>query len=402
MRLTIVVQRYGLEVNGGAEQHARWLAEQLAPSHNVTVLTSCALDYITWEDAYPAGESELNGIRVVRFPVDARRDWRRAVKESAAIMTREHSLFDEIAWVRNQGPYAGGLFDYLRESYRDTDAFIFFTFHYATTYFGLPVVSDKSVLVPTAHDDPFVHMPVYRPVFHLPRGIIYNTEPERALVQRVTRNSHIPGTVAGVGVKPPPEDVSASRFRQKYGIADHFLLYIGRIHESKNVPELLDYFERYRAETAAEEPSLKLVLAGKSHLQLPEHADIVPIGFISEQDKLDAIAAADLVVLPSLYESLSMITLESWSVGTPVLVNERCEVVRYLCRRSHGGLYYETYDEFRATLATLLGSDALRRGLGRQGQQFVFQHFNESVIVARYTDFLESLFANPVTIDRKA
>ncbi len=394
-RLTIVVQRYGVEVNGGAEQHARWLAERLAEQSSstgdeVTILTTCALDYITWADHYPAGEETINGVRVRRFPVDAPRDWKKAQRQTRLVMTHQHTLFDEVTWVKDQGPFSSPLFAAIRRAYETTDAFIFYTFHYATTYFGLPIVSDKAFLVPTAHDDPFVHMALFRPLFHLPRGIFYLTEPERTLVQRVTRNEYVPNTVAGVGIEIPM-DVSAERFRQKFGLAEPFLLYVGRIDESKNVPELLDFFVRYRATASG---PLKLVLLGKSHLTLPDHPDIVHLGFLPDADKQDAIAAAALVVLPSLYESLSMITLEAWAGGTPVLVNEQCEVVKYLCRQSNGGLYYRTHDEFAASLQHLLGSDTLRRQMGAQGRHFVMRHYRPEVVLQHYTTLLDA--ARPV------
>lgn len=385
-RIAIVVQRYGREVNGGAEQHARWLAERLAASADVTVLTTCALDYITWADHYSAGESDIDGVRVCRYPVDAVRDWKRAQRQTRLVVNHRHTLFDESRWVHDQGPFSTPLFEAIRRFYETTDAFIFYTFHYATTAFGLPIVSDKAFLVPTAHDDPFVHMAVFRPLFHLPRGIFYLTEPERRLVQRVTRNSYVPHTVTGVGVEPAV-GASAARFREKYGLAGPFLLYVGRVDESKNVPELLDFFTHYRQTNAA---PLKLVLIGQANMPLPNHADILPLGFVSDADRDDAIAAATLVVLPSLYESLSMITLEAWAEGVPVLVNEQCEVVKYLCRQSNGGLYYRTLDEFTAALQLLLGSETLRRQMGLQGQQFVMRHYRPEVVLRHYTTLLDA------------
>ena len=385
-RLAIVVQRYGREVNGGAEQHARWLAERLAATADVTVLTTCALDYITWADHYPPGQSDIDGVRVCRFPVDAPRDWQRAQRQTRLVTTHHHTLFDESRWVHDQGPFSTPLFEAIRRAYETTDAFIFYTFHYAPTAFGLPIVSDKAFLVPTAHDDPFVHMAVFRPLFHLPRGIFYLTEPERRLVQRVTRNGYVPHTVTGVGVTPPADAVAA-RFRRKFGLEEPFLLYVGRVDESKNVPELLDFFLRYRQAVAG---PLKLVLMGKANMPLPDHPDIVALGFVPDADKDDAIAAAAVVVLPSLYESLSMITLEAWAGGTPVLVNEQCEVVKTLCRQSNAGLYYRTHDEFDAALQRLLGSESLRRQMGRQGRQFVAQHYRPDVVLRRYTTLLDA------------
>ena len=206
-------------------------------------------------------------------------------------------------------------------------------------------------------------------------------------MQRVTRNHQVPNTLAGVGVALP-DDVSPERFRRRYNLHEPFLLYVGRVDESKNVPELLDYFTRFRQANPA--TPLKLVLIGRANLTLPDHPDIVPLGFLPEADKFDAIAAAAVVTLPSLYESLSMITLEAWAAGTPMLVNEQCEVVKYQCKQSNGGLYYRTADEFDASLQLLLGSDSLRRQMGRQGRQFVSQHYRPDRVVQHYIALLDA------------
>ena len=384
-RVAIVVQRYGEEVSGGAELHARWLAERLLPLAEIHVLTTCAVDYVTWANEYPAKTTLVNGVTVHRFAVDQPRDWAAAQKQTQALLLQEHSLFDEIAWVKAQGPYSTALLTAVRQSYANFDAFIFFTYLYATTYFGLPLVSDKAILVPTAHDEPFLYLPVFRPLFHLPRAIVYNTQTEKRLVNRVTgNNGRAQDIIAGVGVNLP-EQVSAERFRQKYQIDGPFLLYVGRIAHGKNVPELLEDFQRFRQN---QKDPLKLVLIGKANFDLPTHPDIVPLGFLSEQDKFDALQAASVVVMPSLYESLSMIVLEAWLMGRPVLVNGRCAVLRNQCRRSNGGLYYTSYDEFSATLQQLLSNPSLRQQLGRQGQRFAQTEYHWDTIIHRYKTLL--------------
>lgn len=70
LRVALVVQRYGLEVNGGAELLCRMIAERLASRHSVEVLTTCAVDYVTWKNEYAPGLAEVNGIPVRRFRVD--------------------------------------------------------------------------------------------------------------------------------------------------------------------------------------------------------------------------------------------------------------------------------------------------------------------------------------------
>ena len=390
MRIGIVIQRYGEEVNGGAELHARWLAERLIDSADVTILTTCAIDYQTWADFYPAGETMINGVRVRRFPIDETRNWHKAQIATKKLLLAPRNLFDEWAWLRLQGPLSTPLLQTIEKERAQFDAFIFFTYLYATTFFGLPLVNEKAILIPTAHDDPFLEFGVYRPIFHLPHTIFYNTETERTLVERITQNQHVSQRIVGIGINVP-EQIDESDFRQKYRILGEFALYIGRIDESKNVNELIDYFLRYVKE---KNRPIQLVLAGKSQLDLPDHPSIRAIGFISEKDKFAALQAASVFIMPSHFESLSMVTLEAWLMGTPTLVNSQCTVLKDQTRLSHGGLYYNRYVEFEAALSCLLDSAELRHQLGVQGRRFVQSRYQWDQILAHYHIVLNEIVAN--------
>lgn len=389
-RIALVVQRYGEEVNGGAELLARWLAERLTALAEMHVITTCAIDYHTWDNAYPSGESDLNGVCVHRFLVDAPRKEDFA-ERTLALFDGERTLFDELQWMKDQGPYSTGLLDYIRESYHDYDLFIFVTYLYPPTVFGLPLVSDKAILLPMAHDEPYLRLPIIRPLFHLPQAIVYNTEPEMRLVNRIAHNEYVTQIVAGVGINVP-ENVSAERFRRKYGLDGPFVVYAGRVDSSKNLPELLDYFARFRDEGGLD---VKLVLIGRLNLDLPDRPDIISLGFVSEQDKFDAIQAAEALLTPSLYESLSMVIMEAWLMGTPTLVNGRCEVLKSQTRRGNGGLYYYNYDEFAVALKMLLEADDLREQLGRQGRAFVMSNYNWDIVMAKYQALLDKLTMRP-------
>lgn len=387
-RLAIVVQRYGEEVNGGAELHARWLAEHLLSLADVEVLTTCALDYTTWANYYPPGKSCINGIPVHRYPVDRTRNWPQSQKRTFELISTKHSLLDELEWIQEQGPISTPLLNALSAAHNQYDAFLFFTYLYATTFFGLPLVSDKTILVPTAHDEPFLKLPLFRPTFNLPQVIIYNTEAERQMVNAVMQNDDPAQIVAGVGINVPDE-ASARRFRQQFNIEEPFILYVGRVDRAKNVPELLTYFARFKQEN---NQSLKLVLIGRENIPLLNHPDILYLGFQPEQVKFDAIAAADVVIVPSLYESLSMIALEAWWMERPVIVNGRCKIMKQQCRSSNGGLYYQVYDEFEVILKKLLANGHLRHQLGRQGRRFVAHNYHWDVIMAKYQAVLETMF----------
>jgi glycosyltransferase involved in cell wall biosynthesis len=371
--IAIVVQRYGEEVNGGAEYFARLLAEHLIAISNVRVLTTCAIDYHTWANEYPPGKTLLNGVKIERYKVDHQRA-SDSLERTARLLNNENSLFDEYDWIRAQGPFSTELFKAIRGAYVDTDLFIFITYLYAPTIFGLPLVADKAILIPHAHDEPYLKLGIMRHIFHAPQAIVYNVEPEMQLVQSIMQNHYIPQFTAGVGIDPP-RNVSIERFRSKFEITGDFILYVGRIDESKNVNELLDYFIHYRTDHKTD---LKLVLIGKAHISLPDRSDIISLGFVSEEDKFDAMASAIALLQPSRYESLSLVALESWLVETPVLVNGESEVLKYQCRQSNGGLYYSNYDEFELALTHLLNHPDMAAVMGHQGRTFVLEQLGSN------------------------
>ncbi len=391
-RVALVVQRYGLEVNGGAERAARAVAEHLNAQADVEVITTCALDFTTWANHYPAGRVTLNGVTVRRFPVDRQRDWRRAARLTNRLLHGPQALAETERWIREQGPYSTPLLRHLAEHAGSHDLFLFFTYVYATTYFGLPLVAERAVLAPTAHDEPYLYLDAFRGTFRAPQLLIHLTEPERDLVRRAIGPPLPPQLVVGLGLDAPAAGaVSGERFRRKYGVDGPFLLYAGRITESKSIDRLLDYFDRFRREHAG---PLQLVLLGQAYMPLPARPDLVAPGFVSEQDKFDAYQAATLFVMPSAYESLSIVCLEAWEMGTPVLVNGDSAVLRHQCRQSQGGLYYTRYEEFAAALARLLASPDLRRRLGEAGRRFVRATYHWDVVMAQYQAILDTLRAH--------
>jgi len=374
------VQRYGLEVNGGAELSCRWVAEHLVHHAEVHVFTTCAQDYTLWENAYSPGIETLNGVCVHRFSVDSPRDPRQFSRVSTLVFTRQHSYLDEIRWMSLQGPLSEALLKEIERERDHFDVFIFFTYLYATTYYGIQLVPSKSILVPTAHDEPTLYLSLFRSVFHLPRFILYLTHAERRLVHSVFRNDAIPSLVVGTGINVP-DAVDPSGFRTRHNIDGPFILYVGRLDESKNLNELLEYYCRYKESVSDD---VKLVLLGKGPQTIPRRSDILALGFVSEAEKFSALAASSLLVLPSRYESLSMVLLEAWHMGRPVLVNGSCEVLREQCTNSDGGLFYANYDEFAMALRLLLGDASLRDRLGYRGGQYVRLWYDWEVVEKKY------------------
>jgi glycosyltransferase involved in cell wall biosynthesis len=386
MKLAFVVQRYGLEVNGGAEFLCRQIAEHLSKYFSIEIITTCAIDYVTWKNEYSVGSSPLNNVTVHRFPVDYPRDNRKFNQFSESLFHQPHTIDDEIRWMRLQGPYSTKLLEFIENNANNYDYFIFFTYLYCTTFFGLPLVKDKALLVPTAHDEPPIYLSIFESFFSLPKALIFSTDEERNFVNLKFRTESIPHDIIGTGIDVP-DTIDPAAFERQYGLKN-FIVYVGRIDESKGCKELFDYFIRYKIENPI---SLKLVLLGKAVMEVPIHPDIFPLGFVSEQDKFNCIMASELLVMPSRFESLSIVLFETWNCNRPVLVNGNCEVLKGQCIRSNGGLWYSNYEEFKECLEILLKNQNVRKNLGENGKRFVNDNYRWEIVEEKYLRFINQL-----------
>ena len=387
MKLAVVVQRYGADINGGAELHARYVAEHLSQHAQVEVLTTCARDYVTWRDDYQPGPEIINGVPVRRFRVDHPRDPFTFGRWSDRVFNHPHSHNDELKWLDAEGPKSTRLVRHLRSSAAGYDYVFFFSYRYYHSYHGATALPSRAILVPTAERDEAIGLGVSRRIFRGVRALMYNSQEEQRLIQTVSGNHRVPGVVVGIGSQIPLRP-QAERFRQKYAITGPFALYVGRIDQNKGCNELFAFFLHALSRLPK---NLQLVLIGKEMLPIPEHPRIRHLGFLGDQDKFDALAASDLLVMPSYYESLSMVALEAWALGKPVLANGRCEVLRGQCIRSQAGLYYESQEEFTETLRAISESRGLNAAFSENGRRFFQEHYAWPVIEQKYLDILARL-----------
>ena len=387
MKLAIVVQRYGADINGGAEQHARYIAERLARHASVEVVTTCARDYVTWKNELPAGVEQVNGIPVRRFPVAHERKPHEFGRRSAQVFDAPHSLADELRWLESEGPASPELLDYVERAAPGLDFVVLFSYRYHHAWHLARRIPEKAVVVPTAERDAAIGLSIFGPVLRGVRALMYNSPEERAMIQAAARNAAVPGVVVGVGSEVP-EHPDAGRFRRTFKMKRPFAIYIGRIDENKGCPELFSHFQRY---ASAFPRGLDLVLVGRAIIDVPKHPRIHHLGFLDDSDKFDALAAADLLIMPSYYESLSMVALEAWALGRPVLANAHCDVLKGQCIRSNAGLYYESYEEFVEALYSLESNGPLNARLGRNGREFFKQNYAWPVIERKYLDMFDRL-----------
>ena len=402
MKVAFIVQRYGTEILGGSEYHCRLVAERLAARHDVEVLTTCARDYITWANEYPEGTDRVRGVTVRRFANDRTRDIESFNAYSDWIFSHSHTAEDEQEWLRQQGPWCPPLIEHLEECHASYDAFVFFTYLYAPTVLGLRIDPARSVLVPTAHDEPAIRLGLYRDVFRLPRAVAFNTGVERAFLRSRFDFEAGAEEVAGCGVDLPPfltapddageasasgEDDSlraplsaGAAFRRRHRLMTPFALYGGRIDPGKGCEELIEYFGAY----AAARGDAMLALMGVKLMAIPPEPYIRFAGMLPEAERLEALEAATVVVVPSPHESLSLLALEAFACGTPVLASARSDVLTDHCQRSNAGLYYADQEEFVECLRVLVDNAEVRRTMGRNGRDYVRKHYAWDVVLGKY------------------
>jgi glycosyltransferase involved in cell wall biosynthesis len=428
MRIAFVVQRYGAEILGGSEYHCRLIAERLAPRHQVEVLTTCAADYITWKNEYAEGSDRVRGVTVRRFANARTRDIQAFNRYSEWIFNNSHSRDDEMEWLRQQGPWCPALLEYLERNQHQYDILIFFTYLYAPTVLGVKTAPHKTILVPTAHDEPAIRLEIYKELFSQPAGMAYNTDVERRFLTTHFSIRAIEEETIGCGVDLPQaqpherdrgrpdhatdaapdaadgpdavtveEDPSPSfrphlahrgaEFLRRHRLHGPFVLYGGRIDPGKGCEELIEYFSTYVKEGG----DASLVLMGVKLMPLPEEPFIRFAGRLSDQERLQALEAATIVVVPSPYESLSLLALESFAVATPILANARSEVLVDHCHRSNAGLFYADRDEFNECLKLLIADARLRAAMGRNGRHYVKQNYRWDVIITKYERMFSKL-----------
>lgn len=382
MKIAFVNQRYGTEVNGGSEYYTRLMAEHMAKYYDVEVLTTQAKDYITWKNEYADRQEVIGGVTVRRFPVRHERNRERFIWVDKLHRHLTCTLTERL-WVEEQGPYVPELIRYIKENAAQYDVFIFATYLYYTSVAGIPAVCDKAVLIPTAHDEAYIYYDCYKKIFHDIRGIIYLTPEEKTLVRKIFHNEEVPDAVIGIGIDTP-DDVNPKKFREKYDIDGDYYIYAGRVDSSKGCGELFEYFEKYTAENRR----AQLVVIGKVCMEMPQIAGMKVLGFVPEEEKYQAIAGARALILPSHFESLSIVVLEAMKMGVPVVVSGACEVLKGHCIRSGGGgVYYTNYEEFAECLR--LTEKSSQEEMRKKAREYVAVNYEWDKVENQFKAFLD-------------
>lgn len=378
-----MVHRFGADIAGGSEAHCRAIAERLAANHDVTILTTCAKDHVTWHNEYPAGLSEIGPLHVQRFPIARSRSLHRFRDISEVVFSGGASEAEQEQWFRENGPESPELLVFLERRGREFDRILFWSFRYSQTFFGLPLVADRAVLVPTAEEDPVIRLRILDAFFSRPAGYLFLTPEEETLVSIHCSRPLSPSATIGVGLDPVAARLPTGL--ESIGVTKPYVLYLGRIDPNKGCETLLRFFLRRAV------PHIPLVLAGPANMPVPDDPAVKQLGFVNAEVREVLLANAALLVVPSPYESLSMVLLEAWNHGVPALVNGRCSVLKGQARRANGALYYHNFDEFARGIDLLLNRPDLARQLGQQGLAYVEREYRWPHVLQKIEQLLASM-----------
>ncbi|HEX6595698.1 MAG TPA: glycosyltransferase family 4 protein [Acidimicrobiales bacterium] len=392
LRLAMVVPRYGKNILGGAEMHGRQLAEKLAEAgHAVDVLTTCAADHYTWANTLPAGVERDGNLTIRRYPVDSRDKGIHGELERAITLGYPLSRDEERLWMRH-GVASTAMEDDLRADGDRYDAILAMPYLFGTTYFAWEARPERALVIPCLHDESYARVGIVADMLRGARGVLFNAHPEAALAQELA--GEIPRwTLVGLGFEPdPPGDPAA--FRARHGLGDApFILSVGRREGGKNIPLLVEYFVQYKRLRGGD---LRLLQAGSGDVQLPRRPDVVDLK--PDWTQRDAMyRACTIFCQPSVNESLSIVMMQAWLAGRPVLSHGQGAVTRDHCERSDGGLWFSNYAEFEAVVDRLLADPDLASTLGRNGRAYVRETYSWEAVLARF-DAATSAWLEPAAL----
>jgi glycosyltransferase involved in cell wall biosynthesis len=405
-KIAIVVQRAGKEVMGGSEKYAYEMASVLSEYFNTEIITTTARDHVTWRNYYRANEVALSeNLRIRRFKVDFERGeyWQkldRIINHSISLndfhnldSERRVQIIENLSrfplgfceeWLKYEGPYSSSLLNYLEEHSDAYDHYIFMTYLYPTTYFGIDRVDniEKLFIIPTFHDE----LPAYNPIFSKYKKLkhLFLSESEKDIAEKNIYRDKVKSEIIGFGIKDCYESVPM--FAET---GDEYVLYMGRLEVAKGVGQLYDFFTRLNKK----KKKLLLYTIGDGDMKHFENESIVYKGFVSDSEKLSLVRNALAFVHPSPFESLSIALLEAFMMGTPAIVNRQSTVLHKHIMESKAGFAYSNFPEFETAINRITTDKQLRYRLGNNGREYFLKYYS----LASYKKTLRNLLQPETT-----
>ncbi len=385
MKIAFVIPWYGENIPGGAEALCRDYVKQLLKrGYDTEVLTTCVSNFESnWNENYHSeGEYNENGVVIRRFSVKKGNHSHFNTINDKFIHRFRVNVKEEKLWM-SEGINSDSLYDYIADNVNNY-RFVFIPYCFPTTYYGMQASDYKGFLIPALHNEGYAYMRLIRHLFESADGLIFNTNTEKNFADRIYDLNGKRNVVLGVGINTNIK-TNPDSFRNKFGIDSRFILYAGRKDRTKNVHNLVRFFDKYSKEGKND---LKLVLIGSGEVELPENNAIIDLGFLSEEDKYNAFGASEIFCQPSLNESFSIVMMEAWFLGKLVIVDSNCDVTKNHCIESNAGLYYSDYCEFREILNYLSDNSDVAKTMGENGRKYVLTNYQWDDIIKRFVNFV--------------
>ncbi|SUI96873.1 Glycosyl transferases group 1 [Sphingobacterium spiritivorum] len=408
-KITFIIAQYGDKVNGGAEKHCQMLAQKMSSYYEIEVLTTCCIDYNTFEEFYSPGTECYDNICVRRFKTnkydsDIYKMYEKKIRIFRKVRRSIYRLGlsrilpflnpvwqsqekTETAYYRSHGFYSSDLLTYLEEYHQQSQAIILFSYLYPSTVFGSLISPEKTILIPTAHNESHLFRPIMAKLFNHVAHIAFNTHNEQELCRSLFGRHMAPHTVIGVGTDLA-SPTSLEYINNKFNLPSEYIMYFGRVADSK-LDQLIPYFLSYKKKYPN---NLKLVLTGKLYTKKVDHKDIVYTDFVSEAEKTALIQHAKLIINPSPHESLSLLMLESMKLGKIVLVNGKSKVLKEHCIKSNGAaFYYESKQDFIYKIHELVNGNQENNS---EAQKYIEENYNWDIIIQKFRSLINRISEN--------
>ena len=382
-RLAIACFRFGPGIVGGAEASLKTIAQALQRAGDqVEIFTTCTSHESRWTNDLPEGTTIWEGLTIHRFPIDPHDRDKHLVSNRRLLEAQGRITSEAEADFVRHSIHSTKLMESLWAARNDLDAVIIGPYLFGLTADIAQEFGAKTLLLPCFHDEPHARLRIWTRIYGEVGGVLYHSPEEQDYGQRVLGLNHPNAEEIGTWL-PPTSDANQPVQEAPY------LVYCGRWSQEKNMPLLLEYLAKYHEERG---PRFQVIVLGGGDLPIPEVGWLQKRGRVEEAEKARLLAGAAALVQLSTRESLSLVVLEAWAAGTPVIVHRDCAVLHGLIERSQGGQAIQDYQSFARALDELAVSPALWRAMGKRGQDFVRRHYqDESVYVQRLRSAVDNL-----------
>jgi glycosyltransferase involved in cell wall biosynthesis len=392
-RFCFVLPRFFEGIAGGAETLLGSLAAKLRERGDyVELLATCARDNRTWQNEFSPGVSDVAGMRLVRFPVDER-DLEAWVPVQCAIHEgKVVAPSDQLRWMQ-ESVNSSDLYRYISRHGEEFDFIFFGPYLFGTTFWGSQIHPTKSVLVPCLHDEAYAYLDLTAAMFRNVRGCLFNAAPEMELARSLYGD--VKGGVVGMGFELPTSQ-EISELEPYFDQSFPYILYLGRKEMGKNAQVLIDYFCEAKSFGLIGNEVKLVILGGGSFSDLHRQdvltrGDIIDLPHLSEREKQRLLRHALYLCQPSVNESFSIVLMEAWMVGTPVVVHGECAVTKHHVLQSGGGLYLSSPTDLAGVTRYFMDDAGRRAEFAERGRTYVEREFSWQSVLERFDRVVSGL-----------